>query len=184
MRASWSGKQPWRLQCAHEHGLVHRDIKPSNIMLARSGEVKISTWVGPILCRGTGARRLASAAGEDMTDTGQAMGTADYMAPEQASDSRTVDIRADIYSLGCTLYKLLSGRAPFSGPEYRGTLDKMNAHVHQTAAAVLEIVPDVPEELPKSSSGCWRKARPTVSVRPPKSPQLWNRFAKTRTCRS
>ena len=82
-----------------------------------------------------------------MTGTGQAMGTADYMAPEQASDSRTVDIRADLYSLGCTLYKLLSGRAPFSGPEYRTTLDKLNAHVHQPAPPIRRLVPDVPEEL-------------------------------------
>ena len=82
-----------------------------------------------------------------MTGTGQAMGTADYMAPEQTSDSRTVDIRADIYSLGCTLYKLLTGRAPFSGPEYRTTLDKMNAHVQQPAPPVRQIVPEVPEGL-------------------------------------
>ena len=82
-----------------------------------------------------------------MTGTGQAMGTADYMAPEQASDSRTVDIRADIYSLGCTLYKLLSGRAPFSGRQYANALDKMNAHVHQPVPPVRDLVPDVPEEL-------------------------------------
>ena len=88
-------------------------------------------------------------ADEEMTNTGQAMGTADYMAPEQASDSRTVDIRADIYSLGCTLYKLLSGQAPFGGPEYRGTLDKMNAHVQQTPPPLRQFVPDLPEELAK-----------------------------------
>ena len=75
------------------------------------------------------------------------MGTADYMAPEQATDSRTVDIRADIYSLGCTLYKLLSGRAPFSGREYRSTLDKLNAHVHQPVPPIRSFAPDVPEEL-------------------------------------
>ena len=83
----------------------------------------------------------------DMTGAGQAMGTADYMAPEQASDSRSVDIRADLYSLGCTLYKLLSGRAPFSGPEYRTTLDKLNAHVHQPAPPIRQLVPEVPEKL-------------------------------------
>ena len=70
-------------------------------------------WVLHLIIRRDGTAPLA---GEEMTGTGQAMGTADYMAPEQASDSRSVDIRADIYSLGCTLYKLLSGRAPFSGP--------------------------------------------------------------------
>ena len=134
------------LQCAHESGLVHRDIKPSNIMLARSGEVKLLDLGLARFFAESGAD-ASSASHEEMTGTGQAMGTADYMAPEQASDSRTVDIRADIYSLGCTFYKLLTGRAPFSGPEYRTTLDKMNAHVHQPAPPVRQIVPEVPEQL-------------------------------------
>jgi RND family efflux transporter MFP subunit len=148
------------LQCAHEHGLVHRDIKPSNIMLSRSGEVKLldlglarffaesalpcATGVSPV----PPAEETPNAeAAEDMTVTGQAMGTADYMAPEQASDSRTVDIRADIYSLGCTLYRLLSGRAPFGGPDHRGTLDKMNAHVRETPPPLGQFVPALPEGL-------------------------------------
>ncbi len=135
------------LQCAHEHGLVHRDIKPSNIMLTRKGEVKLlDLGLARFYAEG-GAGVSPVSASEEMTGTGQAMGTADYMAPEQASDSRTVDIRADLYSLGCTLYKLLSGRAPFSGPEYRTTLDKLNAHVHQPAPPIRRLVPDVPEGL-------------------------------------
>lgn len=132
------------LQCAHEHGLVHRDIKPSNVMLTPAGEVKLLDLGLARFYAGDGARVPA---GEEMTGTGQAMGTADYMAPEQASDSRTVDIRADLYSLGCTLYKLLSGRAPFSGPEYHSTLDKLNAHVHQPVPPVRQFAPDVPEGL-------------------------------------
>jgi RND family efflux transporter MFP subunit len=128
------------LECAHEHGLVHRDIKPSNIMLTRSGEVKL-------LDLGLARFYAEAASGEEMTGTGQAMGTADYMAPEQASDSRTVDIRADIYSLGCTLYKLLTGQAPFGGPEYRGTLDKLNAHVHQPPPPISQFIANVPEDL-------------------------------------
>ncbi len=162
------------LQCAHEHGLVHRDVKPSNVMLARSGEVKLldlglarvyaeggaSVGAGkgdsPHLCEapegpfrqmGTVPFSGPQPAGEEMTAAGQAMGTADYMAPEQASDSRGVDIRADLYSLGCTLYKLLSGRAPFSGPECRTTLEKFNAHAQQPPAAIRRLVADVPEGL-------------------------------------
>ncbi len=135
------------LQCAHEHGLVHRDVKPSNIMLSRSGEVKLLDLGLARFYAEDGAGASALSAGEEMTGTGQAMGTADYMAPEQAADSRTVDIRADLYSLGCTLYKLLSGRAPFSGPAYRSTLDKLNAHVHQPAPPVQQFAPGVPAEL-------------------------------------
>ena len=94
-----------------------------------------------------GGAAVPVSAGEEMTGTGQAMGTADYMAPEQASDSRTVDIRADLYSLGCTFYKLLSGRAPFSGRQYASALDKMNAHVQQPVPPIRNVVSDVPEEL-------------------------------------
>ena len=128
------------LQTIHEHGQVHRDIKPSNLMLTADGEVKI-------LDLGLARLRPDMPPGEEMTATGQGMGTADYMAPEQASDSRAVDIRADIYSLGCTLYKLLAGRAPFSGPEYRTAFDKMTAHVHAAAPPVRRFAPAVPEGL-------------------------------------
>ena len=135
------------LECAHEHGLVHRDIKPSNIMLARSGVVKLLDLGLARFFAASGADLSSTSHVEEMTGTGQAIGTADYMAPEQASDSRTVDIRADIYSLGCTLYKLLTGRAPFSGPEYRTALDKMHAHVHQPVPPIRSIAPEVPEGI-------------------------------------
>ncbi len=92
------------LQCVMEHGLVHRDIKPSNVMLTPAGEVKILD-LG--LARYGGANR-----GDDLTATGLPMGTADYMAPEQRADAHRVDIRADLFSLGCTLHKLLTGKVP------------------------------------------------------------------------
>jgi uncharacterized protein (TIGR03067 family) len=141
------------LQCAHEHGLVHRDIKPSNIMLAQSGQVKLLD-LGLSRFYAEGRTAVSDGTGvsavpgdEEMTGTGQAMGTADYMAPEQASDSRAVDVRADIYSLGCTLYKLLSGRAPFAGPEHQGTFEKMTAHVQEPVPPIGQLDVDVPDEL-------------------------------------
>jgi len=127
------------LQYIHEQGLVHRDLKPSNLMLTRQGTVKI-------LDLGL-ARFHFEQSEEEMTHSGQAMGTADYMAPEQASDSHAVDIRADIYSLGCTLYKLLAGFAPFEGSQYKGTFEKMTAHVQQSAPPIENLLPEIPGKL-------------------------------------
>ncbi len=107
------------LQHAHEQQLVHRDIKPSNLLLGRDGTVKLLDF---------GLARLASGQ-TALTTTGQMIGTLDYLAPEQASDARQVDIRSDIYSLGCTFYFLLTGRAPFSGPEHETPASKIKAHL-------------------------------------------------------
>jgi HlyD family secretion protein len=141
--------------------MVHRDVKPSNLMLTPEGQVKLLDLGLARLQRG-----LSQSAGmaversvgvavelppqqtdDDMTGSGQAMGTADYMAPEQTSDSRAVDIRADIYGLGATLYKLLSGRAPFSGPEYQGTFEKMLAHRQTPPPPIRQFCPTIPEGL-------------------------------------
>lgn len=125
------------LQHIHEAGLVHRDIKPSNLILTTSGTVKILD-LGLAMLREPG---------EDQTNPGHVMGTVDYMAPEQASDSRNVDIRADIYSLGCTLYTLLAGRPPFIDAEYPGYTARLLAHAMQTPRPIIERRPDTPPAL-------------------------------------
>jgi serine/threonine protein kinase len=83
----------------------------------------------------------------EMTAAGTAMGTADYVSPEQVADSHSVDIRSDIYSLGCTLSKLLSGRAPFVGPEFKNDVTKMMAHVNKTPAPISLLRTDLPPGL-------------------------------------
>ncbi len=125
------------LQYASENSFVHRDVKPSNIFLTTQGVVKLLD-LGLI-------RDLS----EESTETlsGQLLGTIDYMAPEQAFDTHCVDIRSDIYSLGCTFFKLLTGEAPFSGSEYQHLLRKALAHASHQIPPIQELRPDVPEEL-------------------------------------
>ena len=124
------------LQHAHEHGLLHRDIKPSNLMLTKQGCVKVLDL---------GLARLHSeTAGElSITDSGEIMGTPDYMSPEQATNSTQIDIRADIYALGCSFYNLLTGRAPFGGSRYHTPLKKLMAHVRSQPQPVETIRSDV-----------------------------------------
>jgi serine/threonine-protein kinase len=125
------------LQHACERGLVHRDIKPSNLMLATppGGPPAVK-----VLDLGL-ARPQGGESSRDLTRTGTLMGTLDYLAPEQALDPRGVDIRADIYSLGCTFFFLLTGRPPFQG----GTdAQKLLQHQQQEPPAVEALSPDVP----------------------------------------
>jgi tRNA A-37 threonylcarbamoyl transferase component Bud32/anti-sigma factor RsiW len=138
------------LQHAFERGMVHRDIKPHNLMLTPSGQVKVLDFGLARFVRET-TSEASDASGQAgkaprgvLTETGSLMGTADYIAPEQVSDPSGADIRADIYSLGCTLYYLLAGHAPF--PE--GTaLDKLTAHCEQVPRPLTSLRHDVPPAL-------------------------------------
>ncbi|HEY2442801.1 MAG TPA: Stk1 family PASTA domain-containing Ser/Thr kinase [Streptosporangiaceae bacterium] len=93
------------LDYSHRNGIVHRDIKPANVMVNRAGEIKVMDF---------GIARAVSDAQATMTQTAQVIGTAQYLSPEQAQGKR-VDARSDLYSAGCLLYELLTGRPPFTG---------------------------------------------------------------------
>ena len=130
------------LEYAHSMNVIHRDIKPSNLVLDGKGTVKILDM---------GLARLNEMIGEGdptaeetLTGTGQAMGTIDFMAPEQAENTKTADERADIYSLGCTLYSLLVGRPVYTGDT---TVVKLLAHREADIPSLCAQRPDVPEDL-------------------------------------
>ncbi len=125
------------LQHAFEQSMVHRDIKPHNLMLTPRGRVKILDF---------GLARVVSehSSVSHRTPSDALMGTPAYIAPEQAQDARTADIRADIYSLGCTLYCLLAGHPPF---QEKTLMEVLMAHMYQEPKPLRELRPDVPEEV-------------------------------------
>jgi serine/threonine protein kinase len=129
------------LQHIHEHDMVHRDIKPANLMRANSG--------GTIKILDMGLARLLEDEAEEakakrLTRLGVVMGTIDFIAPEQALDSRRADIRSDLYSLGCTFYFLLTGRVPFPIDE---PMAKLLAHSCETAVPIAQVRPEVPAQV-------------------------------------
>lgn len=135
------------LQHAHEMGLIHRDIKPGNVLVDRAGVVKVLDM---------GLARFFHDEDDLLTKKydENVLGTADYLAPEQALDSHSVDIRADIYSLGGTFYYLLTGSPPF--PE--GTIaQKLLWHQTRETRPVRSIRPDIPEALSRIIETMMRK---------------------------
>jgi hypothetical protein len=125
------------LDHAFRHGMVHRDIKPQNLMRTPQGRVKVLDF-GLATCFGAGATPGG------LTPSGSVLGTPDYIAPEQALDPQRADIRADVYSLGCTLYHLLAGQPPFP----TGTaLQKLMAQREARPAPLGQFRPDAPPAL-------------------------------------
>ena len=120
------------LQYAASKGVIHRDIKPANLLLSQDGAVKLIDL---------GLAFQNDAEDERVTRDGTTVGTVDYMSPEQARDSRSANARSDLYSLGCTLYYLLTGFPPFPGGNIG---DKLRRHVKQEPPDVRALRPDVP----------------------------------------
>ncbi len=129
------------LQHAHENGLVHRDIKPANLLVAketdnsRSRSAGKSRW-GTVKILDLGLARLADPNEASLTILGTVMGTPDFIAPEQALNPHTCDIRADLYSLGCTLYYSITGRIPFPRG---GVTDKLLQHQMHEAEPMADV---------------------------------------------
>ena len=144
------------LEYVDSKGMIHRDVKPSNIMIDKTGQVKLLDL---------GLARLNTNA-DDLTMTGQAIGTVDYVAPEQIDGGRDVDFRSDLYALGCTLYKLLTGNAPFDNGHYPTALAKLNAHANDQPQRAADIVA-VPAKLQKLLDRMLQK-------NPEKRPQSFN----------
>jgi hypothetical protein len=125
------------LRHAHRSGLVHRDVKPSNLLLSADGRLRL-------LDLGL-ARFLQDQIGDaGLTREGAGLGTPDYCPPEQFRDAHHADPRADVYSLGCTLYQLIAGRVPFPGSSFS---EKVQAHEAREPAPLEELCPDVPAGL-------------------------------------
>src|SRR5690349_5691377 len=129
------------LQHAHDKQMVHRDIKPNNLMLTREGKKQVVKILDFGLAKASSEQQTEGG----LTGTGQMLGTPHYVAPEQTRDASKADIRADIYSLGCTLYYLLEGEPPFH--DKSSLYEILHAHHRLTASPLNELRPDVPEEL-------------------------------------
>jgi eukaryotic-like serine/threonine-protein kinase len=138
---------------SHRNGIVHRDIKPGNVMVTRTGGVKVMDF---------GIARSLSSSQVSVTRTGQVIGTVQYLSPEQARGER-VDARSDLYSAGCMLYELLTGRPPFSGDS---PVAMAYQHVRENPVPPSQIDPQIPrwadaivlKAMAKSPAGRYQSA--------------------------
>jgi serine/threonine-protein kinase len=126
------------LSVAHRHGIVHRDVKPENIILGPEGAVLVDFGI---------ARAVEAAGSDRVTRSGVAVGTSSYMSPEQISATQQIDLRADLYSVGCVLFEAIAGRPPFVHPHEPVVL---TLHLTQPAPLLLDLRPEVSPGLARA----------------------------------
>jgi serine/threonine-protein kinase len=134
------------LGSAHKHDVIHRDIKPENILLEEGHAVVADFGI---------ARAVDVAGGTKLRETGIALGTPEYMSPEQAAGGRDLDGRSDIYSLGCVLYEMLGGHPPFTGVTVESSVSQ---HMTAEPRPVTQVRPTVPAEVVETISRLLAKA--------------------------
>jgi serine/threonine protein kinase len=163
------------LQHAFEKGMVHRDIKPQNLILARENKKHVVKILDFGLAKAT---REGEEADRGLTGTGAMLGTPDYIAPEQTLDAAKADIRADIYSLGCTLYYLLAGTPPFKA---NSRFELLQAHHMKDAVPLNQIRADVPADLAAVTARMMAKDQAKRPQQPVEVARALARFAKPST---
>ncbi len=140
------------LQYLHENHVYHRNVKPGNLLVDRAGVVKVANLLMAHIVEAS----YVDGNDDALTKTGEMLGTVDYVAPEQASDASTADERADIYSLGCTMYHLLAGRPPYTG---KNMMDKLIAHREAPIPSLADMRADLPKGLDRVVSRMLAKKR-------------------------
>ncbi len=146
----WAIQTASALAAAHDAGIVHRDLKPGNVMINERGDAKLVDFG---LAKAREAPSGDAREAETLTVEGAIMGTFAYIAPEQA-EARPVDSRADLFSFGCVLYEMATGRRAFTGGS---DLSILGAVIHKDPTPMRELTPDIPASLERVIAGCLRK---------------------------